>query len=235
MNKNGGHSMKYGIIGAMDEEIEYIKQHIENKQTYEIANSLFIEGEINGKQVILVKSGIGKVNAAMTTTMLIERFQPTYIINTGSAGGFERGLKVGDVIVGKELVYHDVDVTAFDYKFGQVPKLPPTFKSDEQLVDKAITVLEELNIGYRSGLIATGDSFMSDAERVAQLKKMFPQLLASEMEGTAIAQVCYQYEIPFIVIRSLSDIAGKDAEITFKDFLQLASKNATNIIMKMIR
>lgn len=226
--------MKFGIIGAMDEEIEFIKSEMDNKQEFEIANSLFIEGTINDNLVVLVKSGIGKVNAAMTTTILIERFQPSHIINTGSAGGFDNSLEVGDVVVGKELVYHDVDVTAFNYEFGQVPQLPPTFKSDDELIEKAISILDELKINYQSGLIATGDSFMSDVERVKQVKEIFPQMLAAEMEGTAIAQVCHQYAIPFIVIRSISDIAGKDAEISFKEFLQLASKNAANIIMKMI-
>lgn len=226
--------MKFGIIGAMDEEIEFIKSEMDNKQEFEIANSLFIEGTINDNLVVLVKSGIGKVNAAMTTTILIERFQPSHIINTGSAGGFDNSLEVGDVVVGKQLVYHDVDVTAFNYEFGQVPQLPPTFKSDDELIKKAISILDELKINYQSGLIATGDSFMSDVERVKQVKEIFPRMLAAEMEGTAIAQVCHQYAIPFIVIRSISDIAGKDAEISFKEFLQLASKNAANIIMKMI-
>lgn len=226
--------MKFGIIGAMDEEIEFIKSEMDNKQEFEIANSLFIEGTINDNLVVLVKSGIGKVNAAMTTTILIERFQPSHIINTGSAGGFDNLLEVGDVVVGKQLVYHDVDVTAFNYEFGQVPQLPPTFKSDDELIEKAISILDELKINYQSGLIATGDSFMSDVERVKQVKEIFPRMLAAEMEGTAIAQVCHQYAIPFIVIRSISDIAGKDAEISFKEFLQLASKNAANIIMKMI-
>lgn len=227
--------MKYGIIGAMDEEVEYIINEMEGKQSFEIANSLFVEGKINDTEVVLVKSGIGKVNAAMTTTILIERFQPTHIINTGSAGGFDSSLEVGDVVIGKNLVYHDVDVTAFDYQYGQVPKLPPTFTSDEQLIEQAISVFKELNIPYRSGLIATGDSFMSDAERVKRVKEIFPEMLAAEMEGTAIAQVCHQYELPFIVIRSISDIAGKDAEISFNEFLKLAAKNAANIILKMIR
>ena len=132
--------MKFGIMWSMDEEIEFIKSEMDNKQEFEIANSLFIEGTINDNLVVLVKSGIGKVNAAMTTTILIERFQPSHIINTGSAGGFDNSLEVGDVVVGKQLVYHDVDVTAFNYEFGQVPQLPPTFKSDDELIEKAISI-----------------------------------------------------------------------------------------------
>src|SRR5690625_3973327 len=122
--------MKFGIIGAMDEEIESIHANMSDKQKYEIANSLFIEGKIHNKEVVLVKSGIGKVNAAMTTTILMERFKPTYIINTGSSGGFCDHLNVGDIVISREVVHHDVDVTAFNYEYGQVPKLPPTFEAN---------------------------------------------------------------------------------------------------------
>src|SRR5690625_865129 len=123
--------MKYGIIGAMDEEIELLKEKMTNKQEIEIASVLFIEGKLNGKEIILLKSGIGKVNSAMATTILLERFQPTHVINTGSAGGFSNKLEVGDVVVGDEVVHHDVDVTAFDYKYGQVPNMPASFAADD--------------------------------------------------------------------------------------------------------
>lgn len=227
--------MKYGIIGAMDEEIELLQQKISDKQTYEIANSLFIEGEIADEAVVLVKSGIGKVNAAMTTTILIERFQPTHIINTGSAGGFHEDLHVGDIVISTEVVHHDVDVTAFDYQYGQVPNMPATFSADQSLMKQTERALAQLNINSHLGLIATGDSFMSDANRVASIKKLFPQMLAAEMEGAAIAQVCYQYNLPFVIIRALSDIAGKDAPMSFNEFLKLAAENAANLIMNVIK
>lgn len=227
--------MTYGIIGAMDEEIEHLKSVMTDKNEMKVAGGLFIEGKINNQEVVLAKSGIGKVNAAMITTILIERFNPSYIINTGSAGGFVDDGEVGDVVVGTELVYNDVDVTAFDYEFGQVPQLPPTFVANEKLIKDATTVLEQLNIAHHFGLIATGDTFMSDENRVEELKKIFPSMLASEMEGAAIAQVCYQYDIPFVVIRSLSDIAGKDSSVTFNEFLEAAAKNAANIIIEMIK
>src|SRR5699024_9280775 len=162
--------MTFGIIGAMDEEIAYLQDVMTAKQEIEIANSLFIEGRLHDQHVVLVKSGIGKVNAAMTTTILIERFKPNYLINTGSAGGFLKEAKIGDVVIGTELVYNDVDVTAFDYAFGQVPQLPPTFKASEKLIQSATAVLKELKISHHNGLIATGDSFMDDPVRVGELK-----------------------------------------------------------------
>ncbi len=227
--------MKLGIIGAMDEEIELLKEKMTDKQKIEIASVLFVEGKLNGNDIILLKSGIGKVNAAMATTILLERFQPTHVINTGSAGGFSSKLKVGDVVIGNEVVHHDVDATAFNYKYGQVPKMPATFKADEALIDKTKQVLEELSIASEIGLIATGDSFMSDPERVKFVKEKFPNMLAAEMEGAAIAQVCYQYETPFVIIRALSDIAGVESSATFNEFLELAAHNAANIITQITK
>lgn len=227
--------MKFGIIGAMDEEIELLKKKMTNKQEIEIASVLFIEGKLNDNEIILLKSGIGKVNAAMATTILLERFEPTHVINTGSAGGFSNKLEVGDIVIGKEVVHHDVDVTAFDYKYGQVPNMPASFPADNILIDKINTVLNDLSIKSEIGLIATGDSFMSDPKRVAAVKKKFPNMIAAEMEGAAIAQVCYQYQVPFVIIRALSDIAGEKSSISFNEFLHLAARNAANIITQLIK
>lgn len=227
--------MKFGIIGAMDEEIELLKQSMNDKKEVTIANAQFIEGELEGQQVILVKSGIGKVNAAMTTAILMETFHPDYVINTGSAGGFAEDLSVGDVVISEEVVHHDVDVTAFDYEYGQVPDLPPRFSSDLRLVSETETALKKLEVPYKTGLIATGDSFLSSKERVYFIREKFPTMLAGEMEAAAIAQVCYQYDVPFVVIRALSDIAGKSSEISFDAFLDTAAKNAANMILTVLR
>ncbi len=227
--------MKFGIIGAMDEEIEYLKETMTDKKEHIIANVLFVEGKIDGKYVILLKSGIGKVNAAMATTILMEKFQPTWVINTGSAGGFSRELQVGDVVVGGQVVHHDVDVTAFDYQYGQVPQMPPVFEADQKLITKINGILDNLSINSQVGLIATGDSFMSDLERVQFIRTKFPTMLAAEMEGAAIAQVCYQYNVPFVIIRALSDIAGEASSISFNEFLGLAARNAANIITELIK
>lgn len=227
--------MTIGIIGAMDEEVEILKNNMSEKEETEIANCLFIKGNLHGKNIVLLKSGIGKVNAAMATTILMERYSPELIINTGSAGGFSKKLEVGDVVVSSEVVHHDVDVTAFDYEYGQVPGMPPTYKADVKLVEKAIKAINNMEIQGEIGLIATADSFMEDPKRVQETRERFPDMIASEMEAAAIAQVCHQYACPFVVIRALSDIAGKESSVSFDEFLTKAAKNASEIIMKMLK
>lgn len=227
--------MTIGIIGAMDEEVTLISNSITNKKERVIANSLFVEGELGDQHVVLLKSGIGKVNAAMSTTILIEQFTPACVINTGSAGGISHELEIGDIIISDEVVHHDVDVTAFNYRIGQVPGLPAAFSADENLIqiaEEAIT--KHLSVNTKVGLIGTGDKFMQDPNLVLEVANKFSNLQAVEMEGAAIAQVCYQYQIPFIIIRSLSDIAGKESSISFDKYVDKAATNAASLILKMI-
>jgi len=229
--------LRIGIIGAMDEEVALLKERMNRIKEMEIAGSRFYEGKLEGMDVVLSQSGIGKVNAAVGTTLLIDRYQPDYVINTGSAGGFDKNLEVGDVVISTEIRHHDVDVTAFEYEYGQVPQMPPAFIPDPFLVDMAESAAKA---GFGSGhvtkgLIATGDSFLSDPVRVAFIKEQFPALKAGEMEAAAIAQVCHQFAVPFVIIRSLSDIAGKDANISFDQFLETAAKNSAEFIISMVR
>ena len=224
-----------GIIGAMDEEVQILLENISEKNEVTVANCLFVQGKLHGKEVVLLKSGIGKVNAAMATTIMHERYAPSFIINTGSAGGVSSDLEVGDVVISSKVVHHDVDVTAFNYNYGQVPGLPPMFIADKELIKKAIQTVEKLGINYDEGIIATGDSFMEDPERVRFVREKFPTMIASEMEAAAIAQVCHQYEKPFVIIRALSDIAGKESSVSFDEFLVTAAKNAANLIITMIK
>lgn len=224
-----------GIIGAMDEEIALLFDNMTDKKEQTIANILFIEGKIHGENVILLKSGIGKVNAAMATTIMHERYKPTHVINTGSAGGFNENLEIGDIVISTKVVHHDVDATGFDYQYGQVPGMPLFYHADRALIDYAILALKELDLSFKQGLIATGDAFMDDEARVRFVKQHFSSLLAAEMEASAIAQVCYQYNIPFVVIRALSDIAGKHSSISFEAFLEKAARNAADLIITMIR
>lgn len=232
---NGGRQMTIGIIGAMDEEIALFKQTITNKQEIEIANTLFIEGEFEGKKVVLLKSGIGKVNAALATTIMHERFSPQTVINTGSAGGFAPELTVGDLVISTEVVHHDVNVTAFNYEYGQVPNMPPVFTADSTLLEKTKQAAKKLNINYETGLIATGDSFMAAEEDVKKARNNFPKMIAAEMEAAAVAQVCYQYEKPFIIIRALSDIAGKESSVSFNEFIDIAAKHATELVIETVK
>lgn len=227
--------MKVGIIGAMEEEVVILREKLANRQDTVMAGSEFYTGQINGLDVVLLKSGIGKVNAAMGTTLLIEKFAPDVIINTGSAGGFNRDLSVGDIVISTEVRHHDVDVTIFGYEYGQVPGLPAFYAPDEKLVALAVKCAEKIEgIQVAEGLIASGDSFMNDHDRVEYVRSKMPELFASEMEAAAIAQVAYLFEVPFVIIRSLSDIAGKDSNLSFDQFLVTAGKNSAELIFFML-
>lgn len=228
-------NVKVGIIGAMDEEIEFLSHHITEQSEETVANCLFIEGKLHGKRVVLLKSGIGKVNAAMATSVLHERYKPTIVINTGSAGGYSDKLNVGDVVVSEHVVHHDVDATGFNYAYGQVPGMPLRYTADQQLIERTVQAINDLNIPFATGTIGTGDSFMNDDERISFIRKQFESLIAVEMEAAAVAQVCYQYNTPFVVIRALSDIAGKESTVSFDEFLKLAAKHASDIVMQTIK
>ena len=227
--------MTIAIIGAMEPEVAILKNNMENLNTTKIANYEYFSGQLNGQDVVLVQSGIGKVASAIATALLINNFNPEYVINTGSAGGFDKELKVGDIAVGNQLVHHDVDVTAFNYEFGQVPNMPARFSADEKLVALAKESIAEMDeITCKVGLVATGDSFMCDPVRIEATRQQFPDMLAVEMEGAAIAQTCYQMDTPFLVIRSLSDIAGEESPMSFDAYLEIASKNSSELVMKLL-
>lgn len=227
--------MKIGIIGAMDEEVKILREAISELEELHIAGVEFYLGKMKGMDVILLKSGIGKVNAALATAILNERFKPDYVINTGSAGGFFEKLNVGDIVISSEVRHHDVDVTIFGYEYGQVPQMPAAFLPDDYLVKVAEASAKKIDgPQITKGLIATGDSFMNDKDRVEYVREQFPELYAAEMEAAAIAQVCHQFKVPFVIIRSLSDIAGKDSNISFEQFLDTAAKNSTDLILGML-
>mgnify|MGYP001092159941 CR=1 FL=1 len=228
--------MKIAIIGAMEEEVAILRDHIQEPQVQTVASYEFTSGKMHDKEVVLLKSGIGKVNAAMSATILQERYQPNYVINTGSAGGFNPALKIGDVVISTEVRHHDVDVTAFGYEYGQVPGLPSAFLADEKLQQIAEACAKKFpEIQIVKGLIATGDTFMSDPKKVFAVSEKFAQVQAVEMEAAAIAQVFHQYGVPFVVIRSLSDIAGKESDISFDQFIDTAAKNSAEMVMEIVK
>lgn len=227
--------MKIAVIGAMEEEVELLRATLENAQKTTIAGSEYTTGMYEGKEVILLKSGIGKVNAAMSTTILLHEFKPDLVINTGSAGGFDEKLEVGAVVISDEVRHHDVDVTIFGYEIGQMAGMPASYKADEKLIrvaEEAVKAVGEHQYGV--GLICSGDAFMNDPVRVETVRGNFPQMKAAEMEAAAVAQVCYQFGTPFVVIRALSDIAGKESNISFEEFLPVAAKHSTQIVLKAI-
>ncbi|MGJ7912227.1 5'-methylthioadenosine/S-adenosylhomocysteine nucleosidase [Neobacillus sp. LXY-1] len=227
--------MKIAIIGAMEEEVTLLRDHIEGQTQETVAGCEFTFGTMKGAEVILLRSGIGKVNAAMSTTILLEKYKPDYVINTGSAGGLNPELNVGDAVISTEVRHHDVDVTAFGYEYGQVPQLPAAFTADEKLITIAEEAANELNsFQIVRGLIVTGDSFMENAERVSFIQSKFTDLQAVEMEAAAVAQVAHRFGVPFVIIRSLSDIAGKQSEISFDQFIDKAATNSATLVMKMV-
>ncbi|QGX65321.1 5'-methylthioadenosine/S-adenosylhomocysteine nucleosidase [Bacillus sp. ms-22] len=228
--------MKIAVIGAMEEEVTILRDQLKNATQENITGCEFTTGVYEDKEVILLKSGIGKVNAAVSTTLLLDRFQPDYVINTGSAGGFHHSLNVGDIVISTDVRHHDVDVTIFDYEYGQVPGLPAAFIADEKLVKLAEeSALEIDHIQVAKGTIATGDSFMNDPGRVAFVREKFPELYAVEMEAAAVAQVCHLFGTPFVVVRALSDIAGKESNISFDQFLEQAAIHSTDLVLRMIK
>lgn len=224
-----------GIIGAMAEEVAAFRQLMTMTEEIAVADVHFYIGSIHDVNVVLAQSGIGKVNAAMTTTLLCDRFQPIAVINTGSAGGFVSDLqKVGDIVVSTHVVHHDVDVTVFGYAQGQVPGMPELFSAEHSLIELAYNTLTELSLTAHRGMVASGDKFMTKDHHIAETRAFFPDLHAVEMEGAAIAQICHRFGVPFVVVRALSDIAGQESPMSFEQFLPLAAENAAQLILAML-
>ena len=227
--------MKAGIIGAMEPEVAILKTKLTHANTSTHAGYTFYQGQLDGNEVVIVQSGIGKVAAALATAILIDKFQPDYVVNTGSAGGFDPALNVGDIVVSSEVRYHDVDVTAFGYEIGQLPANPAAYTPHQTLVSAAQQGIASLaNINAMIGLITTGDTFMTKADDIAKARANFPSMAAVEMEGAAIAHTCHQFNIPFVIIRSLSDIAGAESPTSFDEYLETASVNSSKLVLNML-
>ncbi|OZS75667.1 5'-methylthioadenosine/S-adenosylhomocysteine nucleosidase [Providencia rettgeri] len=226
--------MKVGIIGAMEQEVAILRSQIENCQTINRAGCEIYTGQINGVDVTLLKSGIGKVAAAIGTTLLLEHCQPDVVINTGSAGGLDPRLNVGDIVVSTEVRYHDADVTAFGYEPGQMAQYPPAFVADTKLIEVAEQCIKLLDMNAVRGLVCSGDAFINGAEPLARIKAMFPQVAAVEMEATAIGQVCHQFGIPFVVVRAISDVADKESHTSFDEFLPVAARQSSLMITAIL-
>lgn len=223
------------IIGAMEEEVTLLRSKLENLETEIHAGFEYYLGSLHGKNIVLLRSGIGKVNAAISTTVMMQTYQPDFIINTGSAGGFHTDLEVGDIVISSSVCHHDVDVTPFGYELGQVPGLPACFLPDNSLVKAAQNSIESLQeVAHMHGLIATGDRFMHQPEDVTNTRNNFPEMIACEMEAAAVAQVCHTFEKPFVIIRSLSDIAGKENAVTFEKYLEQAATHSAKVILGML-
>ncbi|ELQ6107720.1 5'-methylthioadenosine/S-adenosylhomocysteine nucleosidase [Cronobacter turicensis] len=226
--------MKAGIIGAMEEEVTLLRDKIDNRQTLNIAGCEIYTGTLNGVDVALLKSGIGKVSAAMGATLLLEHCKPDVIINTGSAGGLAPSLKVGDIVVSDEVRYHDADVTAFGYEYGQMAGCPAAFKADENLIAAAQETIEQLNLHAVRGLVVSGDAFINGSVNLAKIRHNFPQAIAVEMEATAIGHVCHNFGVPFVVVRAISDVADQQSHLSFEEFLAVAAKQSSLMVETLL-
>ena len=227
--------MSLGIIVAMDEELEIILTMMETEKVENRANMNFHIGTISGKKIIAVICGIGKVNSAVCTQILISEYDVKKVINVGIAGGIGQDIVPGDVVIGDNLVQHDVDATAFGDVIGQIPRLNTfDFKSDENLVKLAKQASEKAT-SHKTfvGRIVTGDQFVADLDKIKWMSETF-NALACEMEGASIAQTCYLNNVPFVVIRSISDNANTGAHMDFEKFKYLAVENSSHILKEMI-
>ena len=205
-----------GLVGAMENEIAMLRSLIPEPEVERAGGFEFVFGRLDGKEVVLLRCGIGKVNAAVGCALLLERYRPVFVLNTGSAGGLNpeglTRLGFGDVVVSAGLVYHDVDVTAFNYRPGQIPGMPPVFQADPALAALAERAVEGLkaegilpeNMRCVRGLIGSGDAFMHETFRIAEVLRRFPEMRALEMESAAVAHTCCLFSVPFLVIRALS-------------------------------
>jgi adenosylhomocysteine nucleosidase len=226
----------------MENEVCLLRESIDSLEKTKIAGFEFCSGNLKGKPVVLLRCGIGKVSAAVGTTLLLEKFKPNLIINTGSAGGVGKGLRFGDAVISTGVIYHDIDVTAFGYAPGQIPGMPQIFTVDEKLIRCAEEAIEQLkaekilpeDFNHCRGLIVTGDIFIDKAEHIDRIRRLFPNAAAVEMEGAAIAHCCQLFSVPFLVIRALSDIAGTESIVKYNEFLPVASEHSAQIVMRIV-
>ncbi|WP_334473364.1 5'-methylthioadenosine/S-adenosylhomocysteine nucleosidase [Arsenophonus sp. PmNCSU2021_1] len=226
--------MKVAIIGAMEQEVALLREQINAQLTLSRAGCEIYCGKFDDLDIALLKSGIGKVSAAMGTTLLIEHLAPEFIINTGSAGGLVPVLQVGDIVISTEVCYHDVNITAFGYQPGQMAQCPATFKADKKLQELAEKCIEKLDLHAVRGLICSGDSFINGAKELTYIRQTFPTAIAVEMESAAIGHVCYQFDIPFVVVRAISDVADKESHLSFEEFLPVAARQSSLLVQTML-
>lgn len=223
--------MKLGIIGAMESEVEALVSCLVNKQQTEKAGSVFYEGVLNGMDVVVVRCGIGKVNAALCVQMLCDLFAVTHMVNTGIAGSLTPELDIGDLVISRDAMYHDVICCNFGYAHGQMPGMPVSYTADDELVRLAFVAAEEVNPGHsKIGRIASGDQFVCSKEVKDQIIEV-TGALCTEMEGAAIAHAAYRNNIPFVIIRAISDKADDSAEMDYPTFEALAAQRCAAVTM----
>lgn len=228
--------MMLGIIGAMPQEVEQLKAEMAQPEITKVAGMEFYKGTIGGKEVVVVKSGIGKVNAAMCVQILVDRFGVDGVVNTGIAGSLQAKINIGDMVLCTDAVQHDVEAVAFGYPVGQIPQMDIfSFKADEKLRQLAKACCETVNpeISVYEGRVLTGDQFISDKDKKNWLVETFDGA-CTEMEGAAIAQAAYLNQVPFLIVRAISDKADDSASEDYPEFERKAVIHSVNLTRALI-
>ena len=228
---------RFGIIGAMDLEVEMLKSVMTIEERKSVAGMEFCVGTLEGQKAVVVISGIGKVNAAVCAQVLISVFGCTHVVNTGVAGAVHDDLDVGDLVISTEVLEHDFDATGFGYELGQIPRMEEwIFKADTVLIGLAVKAIEQENIAHKvlQGRIVTGDIFVSNSEVKNKLRNHF-DAYATEMEGAAVGHTCWLNGVPFLILRAMSDKADGTAQTTYEEFSNEAAVNSSHILRNMLR
>ena len=229
--------MKIGIIGAMEVEVETLKAKMDVKRTVKKASMEFFEGTLGNTEVVVVRSGIAKVNAGVCVQILVDVFEVTHVINTGAAGSLDARIDIGDIVLSTDACYHDVDVTIFGYKKGEVPQLgTASFTADASLREKAKAAIKVAapDLGVFEGRVCSGDQFISSQEVKDRIKEDFDGM-CTEMEGAGIAQACYLNNIPFLIIRAISDKADGSKIVDYPVFEAKAAKDCAAMTLELLK
>lgn len=224
-----------GIIGAMDEEVLEIKNALKDVTVETAAGMEFYRGRVNGKEVVVVRSGIGKVNAAVCSQILVDKFGAEAIVNTGIAGSLKAEIDIGDIVLSSDSVQHDMDATGFGYPLGQIPRMETfAFPADRKLLELAEKCCRQVNPDIKTfvGRVVSGDQFISDKGKKQQLIDNFGGF-CTEMEGAAIAQVCYLNHIGCLIIRAISDKADDSATVDYPAFEAKAIEHSVKLLLAM--
>ena len=226
-----------GIIGAMNDEVQGLKDIMKKKKVVEKAGMEFCSGELGGKDVIVVKCGIGKVNASICAQILVDDYNIDALINVGVAGSLNKDIDVCDIVISKKAIQHDFSTGDTDnYEVGEIPEMGTKyFYADDLLIEKATRCAQRLNLGIKvfEGIVATGDQFINDEEKKDYLVEEFGADCC-EMEGASIAQVAHLNDVPFVILRSISDKADGDAVMSFDKFMEIAANNSMLLVMAMV-
>lgn len=225
-----------GIIGAMSQEVANLKEAMDDVKVEKAAGMEFCQGMMKGKEVVVVRSGIGKVNAAVCSQILADRYHADAIINTGIAGSLRNEINIGDIVLSQDTLQHDMDATGFGYPVGQIPQMEKSvFQGDSQLIQAARECCAQVapEIGVHVGRVVSGDQFVSSKEKKTWLKETFDGY-CTEMEGAAIAQTAWLNNIPFLIIRAISDKADDSAEMDYEEFEAKAIEHSVKLVLALV-